>query len=59
MVYAALRRGEIDDGDLSDMLEMVEAASLWEVEVVPSPYVLLVATSSKSNRRFSPIFLDN
>ncbi|MFG0268424.1 hypothetical protein [Pseudomonas sp. zjy_14] len=29
MAYAALRRGEVDDGDLVDMLELAESARLW------------------------------
>lgn len=29
MAYAAHRRQEVDDGDLVDMLEIVESASLW------------------------------
>jgi hypothetical protein len=29
MAYAARRRREVDDGDLADMLELVEAARLW------------------------------
>nr|WP_282103266.1 hypothetical protein [Pseudomonas sp. PNPG3] len=29
MAYAARRRQEVDDGDLVDMLEIVESARLW------------------------------
>ncbi|WMY83394.1 MULTISPECIES: hypothetical protein [Pseudomonas] len=29
MAYAARRRREVDDGDLVDMLEIVESARLW------------------------------
>ena len=29
MAYAACRRREVDDGDLVDMLEIVESARLW------------------------------
>lgn len=29
MAYAARRRLEVDDGDLVDMLEIVESARLW------------------------------
>jgi len=29
MAYAALRWGEVDDGDLGDMLELAESARLW------------------------------
>ena len=32
MAYAALRRREVDDGDLVDMLEIVESARLWALE---------------------------
>ena len=30
--YAARRRREIDDGDLVDMLEIVESARLWALD---------------------------
>jgi len=32
MAYAARRRREVDDGDLVDMLEIVESARLWALE---------------------------
>jgi len=32
MAYAARRRREVDDGDLVDMLELVESARLWALE---------------------------
>lgn len=32
MAYAARRRREVDDGDLVDMLEIVEAARLWALD---------------------------
>ncbi|WP_256676022.1 hypothetical protein [Pseudomonas sp. Kh13] len=32
MAYAARRRREVDDGDLVDMLEIVESARLWAHE---------------------------
>lgn len=32
MAYAALRRREVDDGDLVDMLEIVESARLWALD---------------------------
>ena len=32
MAYAAHRRQEVDDGDLVDMLEIVESARLWALE---------------------------
>lgn len=32
MAYAARRRLEVDDGDLVDMLEIVESARLWALE---------------------------
>lgn len=32
MAYAANRRREVDDGDLVDMLELVESARLWALE---------------------------
>ena len=32
MAYAARRRWEVDDGDLVDMLEIVESARLWALE---------------------------
>ena len=32
MAYAACRRWEVDDGDLVDMLEIVESARLWALE---------------------------
>ncbi|MFG0272088.1 hypothetical protein [Pseudomonas sp. zjy_14] len=32
MAYAAHRRQEVDDGDLVDMLEIVEAARLWALD---------------------------
>ncbi|MFF7860806.1 hypothetical protein [Pseudomonas monteilii] len=32
MTYAARRRREVDDGDLVDMLEIVEAARLWALD---------------------------
>ncbi|MNM71066.1 hypothetical protein D3C81_827190 [compost metagenome] len=32
MAYAALRRREVDDGDLVDMLELVESARLWALD---------------------------
>lgn len=32
MAYAAHRRGEVDDCDLVDMLEIVESARLWALE---------------------------
>lgn len=32
MAYAARRRQEVDDGDLVDMLEIVEAARLWALD---------------------------
>ena len=32
MAYAARRRLEVDDGDLVDMLEIVESARLWAQE---------------------------
>ena len=32
MAYAAHRRREVDDGDLVDMLEIVEAARLWALD---------------------------
>lgn len=32
MAYAALRRQEVDDGDLVDMLELVESARLWALD---------------------------
>ncbi len=36
MAYAAHRRREVDDGDLVDMLELVESARLWALEHEPS-----------------------
>lgn len=33
MAYAAHRRGEVDDGDLVDMLEIVESARLWALQL--------------------------
>ncbi|WP_412481318.1 hypothetical protein [Pseudomonas asiatica] len=32
MAYAARRRREVDDGDLVDMLEIVESARLWALD---------------------------
>ncbi|MCE0966331.1 hypothetical protein [Pseudomonas sp. NMI4491_12] len=32
MAYAARRRREVDDGDMVDMLEIVESARLWALE---------------------------
>lgn len=32
MAYAAHRRQEVDDGDLVDMLEIVESARLWALD---------------------------
>ncbi|APO81669.1 hypothetical protein [Pseudomonas putida] len=32
MAYAARRRREVDDGDLVDMLEIVETARLWALQ---------------------------
>ena len=32
MAYAARRRQEVDDGDLVDMLKIVEAARLWALD---------------------------
>lgn len=32
MAYAARRRREVDDGDLVDMLEIVESARLWVLD---------------------------
>lgn len=32
MAYAAHRRREVDDGDLVDMLEIVESARLWALD---------------------------
>ncbi len=32
MAYAARRRQEVDDGDLVDMLEIVESARLWALD---------------------------
>lgn len=32
MAYAARRRREVNDGDLVDMLEIVESARLWALE---------------------------
>ncbi|WP_330508155.1 hypothetical protein V1687_16740 [Pseudomonas putida] len=32
MAYAARRRREVDDGDLVDMLEIVESARLWALQ---------------------------
>ena len=32
MAYAARRRLEVDDGDLVDMLEIVESARLWALD---------------------------
>lgn len=32
MAYAARRRREVDDGDLADMLEIVESARLWALD---------------------------
>ena len=32
MAYAARRRREVDDGDLLDMLEIVESARLWALD---------------------------
>ncbi|PYG79820.1 MULTISPECIES: hypothetical protein [unclassified Pseudomonas] len=32
MAYAARRRREVDDGDLIDMLEIVESARLWALD---------------------------
>ncbi|BBR53538.1 hypothetical protein WP4W18C03_18650 [Pseudomonas putida] len=32
MAYAAHRRQEIDEGDLVDMLELVESARLWALD---------------------------
>ncbi|MDD2108945.1 hypothetical protein [Pseudomonas asiatica] len=32
MAYAAHRRGEVDDGDLVDMLELAEAGRVWALE---------------------------
>lgn len=32
MAYAARRRLEVDDGDLVDMLEIVESARLWALQ---------------------------
>ncbi|AVD89673.1 MULTISPECIES: hypothetical protein [Pseudomonas] len=32
MAFAAHRRREVDDGELSDMLEFAEAARLWALE---------------------------
>lgn len=32
MAYAARRRWEVDDGDLVDMLEIVESARLWALD---------------------------
>ncbi|MFG0356761.1 hypothetical protein [Pseudomonas sp. zbq_11] len=34
MAYAAHRRQEVDDGDLVDMLEIVESGRLWALEGV-------------------------
>ncbi|MDW2775272.1 hypothetical protein [Pseudomonas sp. BEA3.1] len=32
MAYAAHRQQEVDDGDLVDMLEIVESARLWALD---------------------------
>ncbi|WP_339534013.1 hypothetical protein [Pseudomonas hunanensis] len=32
MAYAAHRRQEVDEGDLVDMLEIVESARLWALD---------------------------
>ncbi|MNM19251.1 hypothetical protein D3C81_295570 [compost metagenome] len=32
MAYAARRRQEVDDGDLVDMLDLVESARLWALD---------------------------
>lgn len=32
MAYAARRRREVNDGDLVDMLEIVESARLWALD---------------------------
>ncbi|MDD2114964.1 hypothetical protein NP554_24560 [Pseudomonas asiatica] len=32
MAYAARRRREVNDGDLVDMLEIVESARLWALQ---------------------------
>ncbi|HDS0956536.1 hypothetical protein PshuTeo2_35950 [Pseudomonas hunanensis] len=32
MAYAAQRRQEVDEGDLVDMLEIVESARLWALD---------------------------
>lgn len=32
MAYVARRRREVDDGDLVDMLEIVESARLWALD---------------------------
>lgn len=32
MAYAGYRRTEVDDGDLVDMLELAEAATLWALD---------------------------
>lgn len=32
MAYAARRRQDVDDGDLVDMLELVESARLWALQ---------------------------
>lgn len=34
MAYAAHRRQEVDEGDLVDMLEIVESARLWALDGV-------------------------